>query len=184
MGMGMGMGSQGMGMGMGDIFGSMGMGGMHGMHGMHQGMHQGMNRRPRKSKPIVHDLPVSLEDLYKGLTKKLKITRKKYNPQTQRYADEKKVVTIVVKPGWKAGTKITFDGYGDEGPGIEPADIVFVIREKPHDTYKREGNNLVYRMTVNLRQALCGFKFKLPSLDGKQIPIDCSDDVGESLMLS
>ena len=53
-------------------FGSMfsGMGGMGGMGGTKR------SRGPVKDAPIQRELPVSLEDLYSGCTKKLKITRK------------------------------------------------------------------------------------------------------------
>lgn len=39
--------------------------------------------------------------------------------------------------------QITFAEKGDEHPGREAADIVFQIDEKPHSTFKREGNDLV-----------------------------------------
>lgn len=37
------------------------------------GMHHGMGKR--KDATVQHDLPVSLEDIYKGCTKKMKITK-------------------------------------------------------------------------------------------------------------
>jgi DnaJ-class molecular chaperone len=49
------------------------MGGMGGMPGM--GMN-GAGAEPKKDKPVEHDLNVSLEDLYTGKTKKMKIHRK------------------------------------------------------------------------------------------------------------
>ena len=50
---------------------------------------------------------------------------------------------IEVKPGWRKGTKITFEGVGDEKPGYLPADIVFLIDEKKHPLFRREGNDLI-----------------------------------------
>lgn len=62
---------------------------------------------------------------------------------------------VNVKPGWKAGTKITFPSEGDDGgPGL-PADLVFVVAEKPHPTLQREGHNLVVTKKVkSLHDAL------------------------------
>ena len=40
---------------------------------------------------------------------------------------EEKVLTINVKPGWKSGTKITFQREGDQAPNKIAADIVFII---------------------------------------------------------
>lgn len=47
-------------------------------------------------------------------------------------------LTVEVKPGWKKGTKITFSGEGDEGPGIVPADVVLVVTER-YRTHGDEG---------------------------------------------
>lgn len=38
----------------------------------------------------------------------------------------------------------TCHAAGDEGPGKIPSDIVFVVDEKPHPTFTRDGNDLVY----------------------------------------
>jgi DnaJ homolog subfamily B member 4 len=44
--------------------------------------------------------------------------------------------------------QITFAEKGDEHPGREAADIVFQIDEKPHSTFKREGNDLVSSLLI------------------------------------
>lgn len=101
--------------------------------------------------PIEHDLYVSLEDITKGCTKKMKISRKVLQPDgTARKED--KVLTINVKPGWKAGTKITFQKEGDQGRNKIPADIVFIIRDKPHVHFKREGSDIRYTAKLPLKQ--------------------------------
>ena len=78
-----------------------GMGGMGGVGGLGGGMRRA--RGPRKDPPITRELPVSLEDLYNGVTKKLKITRKvaMRGAEGNTYVDEEKILSIDVKPGWK-----------------------------------------------------------------------------------
>merc|ERR1712110_1033877 len=65
---------------------------------------------------------------------------------------EEKVLTINVKPGWKSGTKITFQREGDQAPNKIPADIVFIIRDKPHPNFKREGSDLKYACQISLKE--------------------------------
>ena len=65
---------------------------------------------------------------------------------------EEKVLTINVKPGWKSGTKITFQREGDQAPNKIPADIVFIIRDKPHQHFKREGPDLKYSCKITLKE--------------------------------
>ena len=56
---------------------------------------------PREPHEITRPLKVSLEELYEGVTKRLKVSRKLSNGQ-----GEEKVLEIKVLPGWKSGTKI------------------------------------------------------------------------------
>jgi len=173
--------------GFGNIFGSMGgMGGVGGMPGM-SGM-GGMGGMPRMGgmsgggrsgkgrgdsnakKTITRDLPVSLEDLYNGITKKLKVTRKVYDV-TGSTIPREKILTIDVKPGWKAGTKIKFQNEGDEMPHGENQDLEFVISQKPHSTFQREGDDLICNLNITLAEALTGFEKSITSLGNRQIPI-------------
>lgn len=132
-------------------------------------MHQSPNRKARQQDPpIEHDLYVSLEDIDKGCVKKMKISRMVMQPDGSTRKDEK-VLNITVKPGWKAGTKITFQKEGDIMPGKIPADIVFIIRDKPHATFKREGSDLRYTCKITLKQALCGISVRVPTLTGTEL---------------
>ncbi|CAA6671530.1 unnamed protein product [Spirodela intermedia] len=58
------------------------------------------------------------------------------------------------EPGWKKGTKITFSEKGNEQPNVIPADLVFIIDEKPHEVFTREGNDLVTTQKISLAEAL------------------------------
>ncbi|KAI1726769.1 dnaJ domain-containing protein [Ditylenchus destructor] len=128
-----------------------------------------MIRRQKQDPPVHHDLPVSLEDICTGCTKKMKITRKIVSPDgTSRTED--KVLTINIKPGWKSGTKVTFPKEGDQMPGRVPADIAFVIKDKAHPLFKRENSDIRYVHKVTLRDALCGISIKIPTLDGNTLP--------------
>ena len=126
--------------GMGGMPGG-GMGGMGGISGA-QGMSQSQGR-PRKAPAVNHTLYVTLEDLYSGTTKRMRITSRRIDPSgaTFKVAAEKE---IVVKAGWKDGTKITFESEGDDAPGMLPADIVFVLQTKPHARFQRQDDDLIY----------------------------------------
>ena len=125
-------------------------GGMPGMHGMHDHGHG--HGRKRQDPPIQYDIQVSLEDIYKGTMKKMKITKKVLKTDGPGTKTENKVLTIDVKPGWKAGTKITFPKEGDQSPNNIPADIVFVIKDKPHAMFTRDGHNIKYKVKIGLRE--------------------------------
>ena len=151
----------------GGSFRSGSMGG--GMPGMYQ-------QRVRKQDPIVQNLKCSLNELYSGAQRKLKVSRKVMVDERRRREMEE-VLTVDVKPGWKAGTKITFNNKGDEYPGTEPADIIFVIEEKRHSVYTRSGNDLVYRHRCSLNEALTGMTISLTTLDNRSLNVQVTEVV-------
>jgi len=101
-------------------------------------------------------IQVSLEDILTGTTKNMKITRKVLNPDGRTTRNEDKFLKLEIKPGWKSGTKVTFPQEGDQSPNKIPADVVFVIRDKPHSKFIRDGSNIKYRAKVSLRQVSSG----------------------------
>ncbi|KAK2393588.1 dnaJ protein subfamily B member [Trifolium repens] len=127
----------------------------------------------RKAPPIENKLPCSLEELYKGTTKKMKISREiAYASGKTLPAEE--ILTIEIQPGWKKGTKITFPEKGNEQPNVTAADIVFIIDEKPHSVFTREGNDLVVTHKLSLAESESltrSYTFQLTTLDGRDLTI-------------
>lgn len=168
-----GMGGNGGGMG-GHPFASMfqqmggGAGGMGGMGG-------GTPRGPKKAEAIKHKITLSLEDLYTGITKKMKITKTRTDANG-RSESIPKVIEIPIKRGYKAGTKLTYEREGDERPGVIPADIIFEIEEAPHPRFKRKGDDLIHTRPISLTQALTGTRFNVVGIDGSNIEVDTTAD--------
>ncbi|KAG5720572.1 Protein psi1 [Termitomyces sp. T112] len=100
---------------------------------------------------VTRPLKVSLQDLYTGTLKHIKVGRRRSDGTT-----EDKVLEIQIHPGWKSGTKVRFPKAGNENARGESQDLVFVVEEKPHDVFVREGNDLVARVPVPLVEALTG----------------------------
>jgi len=193
-----------------------------------------MNRGPRKGDDIVHEIQCTLEDLYKGKTTKLAVTRsvicskcegsgtkdaglpsgkcktcdgrgirlivkqlgpgmiqqmqtvcndcggkgevikeedKCKNCKGKKVIKEKKILQVYVDKGMKHGQKVVFSGEADEAPGVEAGDIIFVISEKKHDLFKRNGNDLLIEYKLTLVEALCGFSFTIKHLDDRELLI-------------
>ena len=76
-----------------------------------------------------------------------------------------------IRPGWKKGTKITFPEKGNEQRGVIPSDLVFIIDEKPHAVFKRDGNDLVVTQKISLAEALTGYTAQITTLDGRSLTI-------------
>lgn len=135
------------------------------------GMPRSRPQSPKKPPAIRRPLPISLEDLYKGTTKRLKVTRRIRDPATGRPFSTDKILTINVKPGWKAGTKIRFPDEGDQLENGQTQDIEFVVEEKPHPVFKREGDHLRTTVQLSLVEALTGFSKQIKTLDGRTLNV-------------
>nr|XP_015221014.1 PREDICTED: dnaJ homolog subfamily B member 5 isoform X1 [Lepisosteus oculatus] len=156
-------------------FGFNGINGFHHAGGRRHHSESLHSRRKVQDPPVVHELRVSLEEIFHGCTKRMKITRRRLNPDGRTIRTEDKILNIVIKRGWKEGTKITFPKEGDETPDNIPADIAFLLKDKAHPHFKRDGSNIVYTAKISLKEALCGCTVNIPTIDNRVIPLPCSD---------
>ena len=117
---------------------------------------------------ITRPLKLSLEELYSGSTKHLKVSRKLLDGST-----EEKVLEIQILPGWKSGTKIRFPRAGNEQLNGESQDLAFVVEEKPHPVFTRDGDDLVCSLKIPLVNALAGSDTKkvVELLDGRRLQV-------------
>lgn len=116
-----------------------------------------------KCEPMKCQLGCTLEDLYTGVLKKMKMSKGK----------NEEIIEIKILPGWKEGTNITFEGKGKEEPGRQSGDLIFSVKELPHKMYKRDVNNLSMTMNVNgIKEVTAGFSRTVKFLDGTDIVIN------------
>lgn len=84
---------------------------------------------------------------------------------------ETKTLEVHIEKGMVHGQKITFEGEGDQTPGILPGSVIIVLQQKEHTRFKREGENLHVTHFINLVEALCGFQFVFNHLDQRKLLI-------------
>lgn len=130
----------------------------------------------KKAAPMENKLPCSLEELYKGSKRKMQISRIVLDDYGKPVTVEE-VLSIHIRPGWKKGTKITFPEKGNYELGRAPGDLIFVVDEKPHAVFRRDGNDLVMNQRISLLDALTGKTLSLTTLDGRELTIPVKDIV-------
>lgn len=106
------------------------------------------NVPPPKRKMHEQPLEVSLEQLFHGCKKRIKVTHGDRSSE---------IVKVEVQPGWKPGTKVIFEHVG----------ISFRIVQKPHPYFVREGNDLIFNATVNSHAANKGLRITIPMMDNQ-----------------
>lgn len=100
------------------------------------------------------------------------------NKMGRQIIQEDEILSIKVNPGWKKGTKVTFEGMGNESPGAYAADITFVITEKRHSLYRRVGDDLELTIEISLVKALTGCSLPITLLGGGTMNLEIDEIVG------
>jgi DnaJ family protein A protein 2 len=87
----------------------------------------------------------------------------------KKVINERKILEVHVDKGMTDGQKIIFSGEGDQAPDVIPGDVVIVIEEKEHPTFKRKGKDLFYEAKIDLLTALAGGQFTIKHLDDRML---------------
>lgn len=71
----------------------------------------------------------------------------------------------------KDGQRIVFKGEADQAPDVIPGDVVFIVSERPHKSFKRDGDDLVYEAEIDLLTAIAGGEFALEHVSGDWLKV-------------
>ena len=91
------------------------------------------------------------EELFTGANKKFHVSRRLRDGSTGGYVQVTKTIECPIKPGYKAGTKMTFPDDGDEQPdgensSLQPCSCACLLLMAPDDSGLRsviESNNVI-----------------------------------------
>jgi len=104
----------------------------------------GTNPKPME-KPIEMEVPCTMADLQEGAQRRVVVERSRLTPDGVIY-QESFPITLPVKAGWKAGTRVTFHGQGNHtSPSTQPGAVIFVITEQefPRDPKPQQDKEVV-----------------------------------------
>ncbi|EPR79712.1 DNAJ heat shock protein [Spraguea lophii 42_110] len=116
--------------------------------------------RPKQNIPkdVEHTLKCTLDELFYGCSKKLKVKR---NIDNKIYEE---ILNINIKPGYKKGTKFTFENRGDKISSNRKGDvyqnIIVILDHKPDSKYSNitvQGNDLEAKIEIGFMDLISGF---------------------------
>ncbi|KAF5392257.1 hypothetical protein D9757_001513 [Collybiopsis confluens] len=88
---------------------------------------------------------------------------------------EKTRQELHIEKGMADLQRIVLAGGGDEQPNIPAGDVVFVLKAQPHESFERNGNDLLVHVKITLSEALLGFsRILVTHLDGRGIKVASS----------
>lgn len=95
------------------------------------------------------------------------------------------VVEIKIPAGVEQDMQLSMNGKGNAGPrkGL-PGDLLIVIEEEEHNDFKRDGQNIIFDLSLNFADAALGTQVEIPTLGAKaKIIIDPGTPSGKVLRL-
>ncbi|MGI9145165.1 MAG: molecular chaperone DnaJ, partial [Chloroflexota bacterium] len=84
----------------------------------------------------------------------------------------KQSVSVDVPAGADEGIQLRLNGQGEPAPrGGVAGHLYVVLHVQPHRFFKRQGNDLLLEMPINMAQAALGDEFAVPTLDAKEVTL-------------
>lgn len=89
---------------------------------------------------------------------------------------KQKTLSASIPPGVEEGTRIRLAGEGEMGlRGGEPGDLYIFITIRPHEFFKREGNDIHCRVPIPMTTAALGGSIEVPVIDGTRAKVTIPD---------
>ena len=100
--------------------------------------------------------------------------------------ERSKRLSVRIPAGVDTGSQIRLQGEGEAGyRGGAPGDLYIVIRVKDHPTLRRQDQDIVFELRVNMIQAALGDRIEVPTLDGPvEVTVPPGTQYGQTFRLA
>lgn len=119
----------------------------------------GGGRRVRRGRDVSIDTELTFEESVFGLERSILV-----NKQT---ADKPEEIKVKIPAGISDGQMIRLTGKGESIPDGVSGDLYIKVHVRPHETFRKEGYNLVMTLNIKLTDALLGAVYPIKNLDGE-----------------
>ncbi|XP_057432187.1 uncharacterized protein LOC130724936 [Lotus japonicus] len=128
-----------------------------------------------------YKLECTLEQIYNGCTRRMKV-KQTVPDQFIGWKDVgEEIFNVEIAPGWKKGTKIMFSKKASRTAYAR--DTIFVLHQKPHPLFVRDGNNLIVTHKTLFAECLAGKTIHIKTLDGRDLNIGVTEIVTPSYVV-
>ena len=121
----------------------------------------------QKPPPIIRNLTLTLEQAYLGGSFPIEIT--KWNITNNMKTEETQTIYVNVPSGIDDNEMLIMRDAGNSINDAVRGDIKIPVQIAPNPEFKRNGLDLIYKKTISLKEALCGFTFDLKHINRKTI---------------
>lgn len=125
----------------------------------------------QKPPAIIKNIELSLDEVYNGTSTPVEIERWVVHNGIRIH--EKELFQLHIPAGLNESETIVLRDKGNVINEQIKGDIKICIQTKPHNEFIRQGNDLIYKKKLSLKDALCGFNFTIRHLNRQ--PIICNN---------
>ncbi len=127
-----------------------------------------------RTKDMIINLDVSMEELYNGREKKIAIKRERI--RNGEIVNERKKIIVSIEPGMKDEQVIRYNKQASEKFGYDTGDIVIVLKQNGHPVYERVNDNLFVCKNISLFEsyaaAIGQISLVIVGLDGRILKLN------------
>ena len=132
----------------------------------------GFSARSRRGRDVEAELPITLEEAYKGGEKTF----------TLNGGDGPRTLRVNIPAGIRDGGKLRLADQGR--PGNPAGDLFLTVHFEPHPTFQVDGDNIVCEVAVMPWEAVLGSQARVPTLEGAvEMRIPAGSGSGRKLRL-
>lgn len=121
-------------------------------------------------KPIHYSLSITYEQAFYGCQLPIEIERETY--VGDMLINEEETLYVTIPPGIDENEMITLKDKGNINKKQKKGDIKVSIKLEKSPLFSRNGLDLIFHKKVTLKEALCGFQFEIPHLNGKMLALN------------
>jgi DnaJ-class molecular chaperone len=116
--------------------------------------------RPRQGRDVEHPIDLSLDDAYKGVTRRLSL----------QHDGHARTVDVRIPAGVADGSRVRVSGEGEQGSGgAKSGDLYLRVHVNPDSRFERKGHDLHAKARVPVTTAVLGGEAEVPNLGGKPL---------------
>lgn len=129
-------------------------------------------QRTQKPRPIVKVLTITMEQAYTGTSLPIPIERWVSREQDEKVIreSERETLYITIPAGVDSNEVVVLEGKGNQDK--QAGDVRIKIQIQSHQTFQRNGLNLIIKKSLTLKEAMCGFHFEIKHLNGRTYKIN------------
>lgn len=116
--------------------------------------------RARQGRDVEHPIDLSLDDAYKGTTRRLSL----------KHDGHARTVDVRIPAGVGEGSRVRVSGEGEQGTsGARSGDLYLRVHLTPDSRFERKGQDLHAKVRVPVTTAVLGGEAEVPNLGGKPL---------------